>query len=59
MVTNSYLAGGGDAYKEFLNGKKLPISTVFERDVVSEYIIQVLKGKIVLTAKPQLHYDLR
>ncbi|HPY97050.1 MAG: 5'-nucleotidase C-terminal domain-containing protein [Candidatus Cloacimonadales bacterium] len=59
VVTNSYLAGGGDAYKEFLNGKKLPISTVFERDVVSEYIIQVLKGKIVLTAKPQLHYDLR
>ena len=38
VVTNSYLAGGGDGYKMFLNAIDTYDSSVFQRDVLVEYI---------------------
>ena len=38
IVTNSYLAGGGDGYGMFLKALDRHDSSVFQRDVLIEYI---------------------
>lgn len=43
--TNSYLASGGDGYKAFLNAVDSYDASIFQRDVVIEYI-QHLGGRI-------------
>ena len=48
IATNSYLAAGGDGYKIFLKALDIYDSSMFQRDVLIEYI-EHLGGKI----KPQ------
>ncbi len=45
IATNSYLAGGGDGYKIFLQALDLYDTSAFQRDVLIKYI-QHLGGKI-------------
>ena len=54
VLTNSYLANGGDAFESFRNAKVMPIETVFQRDIVISYIENKLKGKIKLSSEPQI-----
>lgn len=54
ILTNSYLANGGDSYTEFLNGKKLSISQKFDREIVVDYIKTKLNGKIKIQITPQI-----
>lgn len=54
VLTNSYLATGGDAYEAFLYGKVIETEPLMQREVVIDYLQKYLKGKVKLEAKPQI-----
>lgn len=48
IVTNSYLASGGDNYQMLLDGELIKESEGFQRDYLIKYISEYLQGKVKL-----------
>lgn len=57
VLTNSYLASGGDAYEAFLYGKVIETETLMQREILIEYLQKKLKGIVKLQAKPQIIFN--